>query len=564
MITRLDRLQRRHRGFRQKWFELTPAHVRALCRGLLSTLAAEDGVEAEEIVCFRSVWVAEFQAPLRVGLRPLDLLGDQLRWIQQGDATAFIGIAFAHLAAPVRQAHHPGPLFEDHRLGNLEHRIVLTAETGIDALLSDVAGQFQMLFLVLTNRHQIGVIEKDVRRHQHGIVEQTDGDVVALFDRLLLELDHPLQPVQRGDAVEKPAKLAVGGHLALNEDRAPLWIHSAGEIQGCGAQGVLGELSRVVGNRDRMQINHAHIGVVGVLQIDPVTDRPQPVAQMKGTGWLDTGENPGAWHRSGLGFGGLVGVLVGGLLAGGLLFGGLNGRCFALGFGQGLGLGFRCGLFRLWRLGLGGAGEGIGTGSASTATGALTFKTSTATAAIPSAAIAPATACALGALLLHQFTELTVLKHLAEGAHSEAENRNGGAQVERLLQRPRGAHLVVAQADAETATLSVAAGWSAAPVAPAAPFTTKALAASITLNTLLLLIAAVRIAHGLRPGIRRKCAASSLCCQKPSAASVARDCPLVPAPASEPRPLRLRTWPCSGSADPDSGRWSSHDGRCPD
>ena len=42
---------------------------------------------------------------------------------------------------------------------------------GVDALLGDVAGQLQMLFLVLPHRHPIGVIEKDVGGHQHGIVQ---------------------------------------------------------------------------------------------------------------------------------------------------------------------------------------------------------------------------------------------------------------------------------------------------------------------------------------------------------------------------------------------------------
>ena len=238
---------------------------------------------------------------------------------------------------------------------------------------------------------------------------------------------------------------------------------------------------------------------------------------------------------------------------------------FSLGIRCGLRLWLRCRLwFRLWRLGLGGAGEGIGTGPASTATGALIVEATTATAAILPAAIAPATPCSLGALLLHQFAELAVFEHLAEGAHCEAEHRNGGAQIEGFLERPRGAHLVVAQADAETTTFAVPAGWAAAPVASTAAFTPEALTASVTLTSLLLGIAAVRIAHGLRPGIRRKCAASSVCCQKPSTACVARDCLRAPAPASAPRSLRLRTSPCSDSADPGIAWWSSHVGRCPD
>ena len=75
-----------------------------------------------------------------------------------------------------------------------------------------------MLLLVFTDGHQIGVIQKDVRCHQHRVIQQADRHVVPVFDGLLLELDHPLQPVQGGDAVQQPAELAVGCHLALNEN----------------------------------------------------------------------------------------------------------------------------------------------------------------------------------------------------------------------------------------------------------------------------------------------------------------------------------------------------------
>ena len=49
----------------------------------------------------------------------------------------------------------------------------MAAETG-DAPLGNIASQFQVLFLVFTDRHQISVIEKDVRGHQNGIVQKAD------------------------------------------------------------------------------------------------------------------------------------------------------------------------------------------------------------------------------------------------------------------------------------------------------------------------------------------------------------------------------------------------------
>ena len=137
-----------------------------------------------------------------------------------------------------------------------------------------------MLLLVLSHRHQIGVIEQDVGRHQHRVVEQAHRDVVALLEGLFLELDHALQPVERRDAVQQPAEFTVGGHLALHEHRGLGGVNAAGQIEGCRAAGVGRQPGRIVGHRDRVQIHHTEKCVVAVLQAHPVADRPQPVAQV--------------------------------------------------------------------------------------------------------------------------------------------------------------------------------------------------------------------------------------------------------------------------------------------
>jgi hypothetical protein len=103
-------------------------------------------------------------------------------------------------------------------------------------------------------------------------------------------------------------------------------------------------------------------------------------------------------------------------------------------------------------------------------------------------------------LLGDQLVKLSILEHLPKGADGKAEHSHGGAQIEGFLERPSGAHLVVAQPDPEAATLSVtgATATSGATTALAAAFTWSALLAGI----------AVGISHGLGPGVRRKCDAS--------------------------------------------------------
>ena len=77
----------------------------------------------------------------------------------------------------------------------------------------DVAGQLEVLLLVLADRHVGGEIGEDVGRHQHGIVVEADRGVLAVLAGLLLELGHAVQPAEAGDAVEHPGELGV--------DRAP-------------------------------------------------------------------------------------------------------------------------------------------------------------------------------------------------------------------------------------------------------------------------------------------------------------------------------------------------------
>jgi hypothetical protein len=117
-------------------------------------------------------------------------------------------------------------------------------------------------------------------------------------------------------------------------------------------------------------------------------------------------------------------------------------------------------------------------------------------------------------LLGHQFLKLSILEHLSEGAHREAEHGNSRAQIEGLLKRAHSAHFVVTQPDPEATAFAVALAASAAS-------STTAIAAAFTLSALVAGIA-VGISHGPGPAVRRKCDASPpawTCCGQPHRAS---------------------------------------------
>ncbi len=53
-----------------------------------------------------------------------------------------------------------------------------------------------MLLLILANGHGVGLVEQDVRRHQHWIGVETRARQFAIFPSLRLELRHAIQPAR--------------------------------------------------------------------------------------------------------------------------------------------------------------------------------------------------------------------------------------------------------------------------------------------------------------------------------------------------------------------------------
>jgi hypothetical protein len=50
-----------------------------------------------------------------------------------------------------------------------------------------------VLSLIVTDRHEIRLVEQDVGRHQDRIIKQTDRDVLLLLTRLVFVLRHALE-----------------------------------------------------------------------------------------------------------------------------------------------------------------------------------------------------------------------------------------------------------------------------------------------------------------------------------------------------------------------------------
>ena len=86
--------------------------------------------------------------------------------------------------------------------------------------LGDVAGDLQVLLLVLADGHQVGVVEQDVGRLKHRVGEEPVLGGEPLLD-LVLVAHALLQPAHRGHGGEQPGQLGRFRNIGLNEQRRP-------------------------------------------------------------------------------------------------------------------------------------------------------------------------------------------------------------------------------------------------------------------------------------------------------------------------------------------------------
>ncbi len=202
---------------------------------------------------------------LGVGLGAADLQRDRVGIVGHVDARIIRGVGFRHLLGAVAQAHHPRRLAEDLRLGQREE-IALVAPV---ERAGDVARELQMLLLVLADRHMGRLVEQDVGRHQHRIGVEAEPGHLAVLAGLFLELGHPVEPAERGQAAEQPAELGMGADHALVEDDAALGVDAGGDIGGRHLAGRGAQFARVLRQGQRVQVDDAEDALVIVLQLRP-------------------------------------------------------------------------------------------------------------------------------------------------------------------------------------------------------------------------------------------------------------------------------------------------------
>ena len=88
-----------------------------------------------------------------------------------------------------------------------------------------------MLHLVSPDRYDISLIEKDIRRHKHGIGKQPRVYIVGVLGGFILKLGHPVQLPHVCEAIQYPCKLGVSRYMRLVIYTALFRIESRSDVE---------------------------------------------------------------------------------------------------------------------------------------------------------------------------------------------------------------------------------------------------------------------------------------------------------------------------------------------
>ena len=218
-----------------------------------------------------------------VGDGALELLHDDCRFVEEVDDSGVPRTRLRHLGRRVLEVGDLGSgLRGDHSRD--DERL---AEAGVEAF-GDVAGDLDVLALILADGNVVGVVEQDVGCLESGIGEQSGRDEVGLaLGRLVLELGHSAEFSVGDGAFHDPTQLGVLGNVALHEDGGDIGVETHGEKGRSQFESALADDPGPVGDRQSVEIDDAVERVAFVLARDPVPQSTQIVPEMDRTSGLD-------------------------------------------------------------------------------------------------------------------------------------------------------------------------------------------------------------------------------------------------------------------------------------
>ena len=192
-----------------------------------------------------------------------------------------------HLVGRLLEVHHPGAGARDRGLGHDERVAVARVEPD-----RDVAGELDVLALIVAHRHAVGVVEEDVGRHQGRVGEQARGDELAglAADLSLNCVMRCSSPIDAVHSRSQASRACSGTWLCTNSVQTSGSSPQATSIVAI-VERLVPQLGGVVGEREGVEVDDAVVGLVLVLVDRPVPDRAQVVADVGLTARLDAREH---------------------------------------------------------------------------------------------------------------------------------------------------------------------------------------------------------------------------------------------------------------------------------
>ena len=194
-------------------------------------------------------------------------------------------VRLGHLLCTVAQGHN-------FRAGAFDERLWQREEIGrakvVIKLRGNIAGEFQMLFLIFADGNMGAFERENICGLQNGICIEPNRGALRIFAHLIFILGHTVEPSDARDAVKIPRELTMCPHRGLCIDNRFFRVDACRKISRRNFARLIGELGRVLRDRDGVQIDNTKDAIFFMLQTREFFQRAEVIPKVQRARGLHT------------------------------------------------------------------------------------------------------------------------------------------------------------------------------------------------------------------------------------------------------------------------------------